>query len=187
MREILPTAFQERPIRESVAGFRDSQGWTSLPLAAIFRATSRTPPAAATAAMKQFWTQFFTWWNGQTLGTRYFTWRKGQFVGEDEFGNRYYRYTQANPIDSNVGAERRWVVYNGYADASKVPPGWRAWLCHNGDLAPSEETYKAHAWEKPFLPNLTGTTQAYRPQGSVLASGQRPSATGDYVPWTPGE
>ena len=52
---------------------------------------------------------------------------------------------------------------------------------------PSEETYKAHAWEKPFLPNLTGTTQAYRPQGSVLASGQRPSATGDYVPWTPGE
>ena len=110
--------------------------------------------------MKQFWTQFFTWWNGQTLGTRYFTWRKGQFVGEDEFGNRYYRYTQANPIDSNVGAERRWVVYNGYADASKVPPGWRAWLCHNGDLAPSEETYKAHAWEKPFLPNLTGTTQA---------------------------
>ena len=137
--------------------------------------------------MKEFFTQFFTWWNGQTLGTRYFTWRKGQFVGEDEFGNRYYRYTQANPIDSNVGAERRWVVYNGYADASKVPPGWRAWLCHNGDVAPSEETYRAHAWEKPYLPNMTGTAQAYRPQGSVLASGKRPSATGDYVPWTPGE
>ena len=46
--------------------------------------------------MKEFFTQFFTWWNGQTLGTRYFTWRKGQFVGEDEFGNKYYRYTQAN-------------------------------------------------------------------------------------------
>jgi NADH:ubiquinone oxidoreductase subunit len=67
--------------------------------------------------MKQFWTQFFTWWNGQTIGTRFFTWRKGQFVGEDEFGNRYYRYTQAEAIDSNVGTERRWVVYNGYADA----------------------------------------------------------------------
>ena len=90
-----------------------------------------------------------------------------------------------------MGAERRWVVYNDSADASKVPPGWRAWLCHNGDIAPCEETYKAHASEKPFLPNLTRnmtrTTQANRPQGSVLATGKRPSATGDYVPWTPGE
>lgn len=139
------------------------------------------------SSMKEFFTQFFTWWNGQTLGTRFFTWRKGQFVGEDEFGNRYYRYTQAQAIDSNVGAERRWVVYNGYADASKVPPGWRAWLCHNGDVPPSEEGYTPHPWEKPYVPNLTGTAQAYRPQGSSLSVGQRPAATGDYVPWTPGE
>ncbi|HET7716433.1 MAG TPA: NADH:ubiquinone oxidoreductase subunit NDUFA12, partial [Bauldia sp.] len=27
--------------------------------------------------MKRFLLQFFTWWNGQTLGTRFFTWRKG--------------------------------------------------------------------------------------------------------------
>jgi NADH:ubiquinone oxidoreductase subunit len=79
------------------------------------------------------------------------------------------------------------VVYNGYADASKVPPGWRAWLCHNGDVPPSEETYKPHSWEKPYVPNMTGTTQAYRPQGSSLSAGRRPAATGDYVPWTPGE
>ena len=137
--------------------------------------------------MKEFFTQFFTWWNGQTIGTRFFTWRKGQFVGEDEFGNRYYRYVQSQAIDSNVGAERRWVVYNGYADASKVPPGWRAWLCHNGDVPPSEESYKPHSWEKAYVPNLTGTAQAYRPQGSNLSTGQRPAATGDYVPWTPGE
>jgi NADH:ubiquinone oxidoreductase subunit len=126
-------------------------------------------------------------WNGQTLGTRFFTWRKGVFVGTDEFGNKYYRYVQAQAIDSNVGAERRWVVYNGYADASKVPPGWRAWLCHNGDVPPSEESYKPHSWEKAYVPNLTGTAQAYRPQGSNLSTGQRPAATGDYVPWTPGE
>ncbi|HEV2565809.1 MAG TPA: NADH:ubiquinone oxidoreductase subunit NDUFA12 [Microvirga sp.] len=137
--------------------------------------------------MKEFFTQFFTWWNGQTLGTRFFTWRKGQFVGEDEFGNRYYRYTQAQAIDSNVGAERRWVIYNGDADASKVPPGWRAWLCHNGDVPPSEESYQPRPWEKPYVPNMTGTAQAYRPQGSSLSAGQRPAATGDYVPWTPGE
>ena len=136
--------------------------------------------------MKHFWTQIFTWWNGQTLGTRFYTWRKGRFVGQDEFGNTYYR-AQGHVIDSNVGSERRWVVYNGVADTSKVPPGWRAWLCHNGDLAPSEETYTPREWEKPHLPNMTGTRLAYRPSGSQLSAGQRPAATGDYVPWTPGD
>src|SRR3712207_9126658 len=63
-----------------------------------------------------------TWWNGATVATRFFTWRFGEFVGEDEFGNRYYRHTQANKIDPNVGAERRWVIYNGEAEASRVPP-----------------------------------------------------------------
>ena len=46
------------------------------------------------SSMKEFFTQFFTWWNGQTLGTRFFTWRKGVFVGTDEFGNTYYRSIQ---------------------------------------------------------------------------------------------
>ena len=40
--------------------------------------------------MKIFLTQFFTWWNGQTLGTRFHTWRYGTEVGHDEFGNIYY-------------------------------------------------------------------------------------------------
>ncbi len=137
--------------------------------------------------MKHFLTQFFTWWNGQTLGTRFYTWRKGQFVGEDEFGNRYYRYTQANEIDPNVGAERRWVIYNGPADASRVPPGWRGWLTHNFELPPTEDPYQPREWERPHVPNLTGTPGAYRPRGSQLSTGERPAATGDYVPWTPGE
>ena len=75
-------------------------------------------------SLKQFITQFFTWWNGQTLGTRFHTWRFGEFVGEDEFGNRYYR-RKGHVIDSNMGDERRWVIYNGLADLSRVPPGWR--------------------------------------------------------------
>jgi NADH:ubiquinone oxidoreductase subunit len=137
--------------------------------------------------MKQFWLQFFTWWNGATLGTRFYTWRFGQFVGQDEFGNRYYRYDQGRPIDSNVGSERRWVIYNGPADASKVPPGWRAWIAHNTDLAPSEEEYVPRPWELPYVPNMTGTPHAYRPRGSQLSTGERPAATGDYVPWTPGD
>jgi len=136
--------------------------------------------------MKEFLTQFFTWWNGQTLGTRFYTWRHGQFVGQDEFGNRYYR-AKGPLIDPSVGPERRWVVYNGEADASRVPPGWRGWLAHNFDLPPSEDNYQPREWEKPHVPNMTGTPQAYRPRGSQLSTGERPAATGDYVPWTPGE
>jgi len=136
--------------------------------------------------MKQFLTQFFTWWNGTTLGTLYYTRRHGQFVGTDEFGNRYYRAI-GHLIDPSVGRERRWVIYNGLADASRVPPGWRGWLTHNFELPPSEEPYTPRAWEKPFVPNMTGTELAYRPTGSMLSTGQRPAATGDYVPWTPGE
>ena len=135
--------------------------------------------------LKEFFTQFFTWWNGQTLGTRFHTWRFGELVGTDEFGNRYYRRI-GRPIDSNMGPERRWVIYSGLADLSRVPPGWRGWLWHTVDVPPSEETYVPREWEKPHLPNLTGTPSAYRPRGSILGPGVRPAATGDYVPWRPG-
>ena len=136
--------------------------------------------------LKQFFVELFTWWNGQTLGTRLHTWRFGQFVGEDEFGNRYYR-RPGPKLDPSMAPERRWVIYNGEAEFSRVPPGWRGWLTHTTDVPPSEETYVPREWEKPYVPNMTGTPFAYRPRGSVLAEGQRPAATGDYVPWTPGE
>ena len=47
--------------------------------------------------MLDFLKQFFTWWNGQTLGLRWYTARKGELVGEDEFGNKYYRAKSAVP------------------------------------------------------------------------------------------
>ena len=137
--------------------------------------------------VKEYLLQLFTWWNGQTLGTRFYTWRFGQFVGEDEFGNRYYRYVQAQAIDANVGAERRWVVYNGEVEASRVPPGWRGWLAHMTDVPPPEDNYVPREWEMAHVPNNTGTPEAYRPRGSIAGPGQRPAATGDYVPWTPRE
>jgi NADH:ubiquinone oxidoreductase subunit len=135
--------------------------------------------------MKQFLLKMFTWWNGQTFGTQLWTWRFGELVGEDEQGNRYYR-TKGGKIDPTLHFERRWVVYNGTAEASRVPPSWHGWLHHTVDVAPTEETYTAREWEKPHVPNMTGTPAAYRPPGSTLASGRRPKATGDYQPWTPG-
>lgn len=125
--------------------------------------------------MKQFWKQFFTWWNGSTLGTRFYTWRRGLHVGEDEFGNHYYQTRDGR---------RRWVIFNGYAEASAIPPGWWGWMHHVVDVAPAKETYEPHKWEKPHRPNLTGTQDAYRPEGSLLSPHlRRPER--EYESWQP--
>jgi NADH:ubiquinone oxidoreductase subunit len=135
--------------------------------------------------MKQFFLKIFTWWNSQTFGTQLWTARYGELVGEDEQGNRYYR-TKGGAIDPTLHFERRWVVYNGLAEATRIPPGWHGWIHHTTDKPPTETKYAAREWEKPHVPNMTGTPNAYRPSGSTLASGRRPKATGDYQPWTPG-
>ena len=69
------------------------------------------------AAMQSFLLKLFTWWNSQNFGTQFWTWMYGEAVGEDEFGNLYYR-TRRQDRSRGVGFERRWVIYNGYAEAS---------------------------------------------------------------------
>ena len=136
--------------------------------------------------MKDWLLQIFTWWNGQTIGTRFHTWRFGERVGEDEFGNVYYRCRNPYQGDPSAGPEKRWVIYNGYAEASKISAGWHGWMHYRTDTPPSKEDYKPREWEKAHRPNQTGTAAAYRPQGSIAASGERPRVTGDYDAWTPG-
>ncbi|MGH7014805.1 MAG: NADH:ubiquinone oxidoreductase subunit NDUFA12 [Stellaceae bacterium] len=122
------------------------------------------------------------------IGTRLFTWFKGELVGTDTFGNRYYRERHGRPLKRGGGRdsrERRWVIYQGDEDASRVPPMWHGWLHHTIDEPPAEGEKPLYAWQKPHEPNLTGTPAAYRPAGSVLKGGPRARATGDYEPWTP--
>ena len=119
--------------------------------------------------------QIFTWWNGNTPWTRYFTWRHGKQIGTDQFDNRYF-------VEKN--GPRRWVIYDGEAEASMVPPLWHAWLHHTIDAPPIGEQQK-HNWEKAHLPNLTGTAAAYRPPGDITGDGHRERATGDYEAWRP--
>lgn len=135
--------------------------------------------------MKTFLLQFFTWWNGQTLGTRFNTWRHGELVGHDEFGNAYYR-TKGRKPDPALGHERRWVIYEGLAEPSRIPPGWKGWLHHTVDMAPSEESYTARSWQQPHRANMTGTEEAYRPAGSAVTTGAHPKSDGAYEAWTPG-
>lgn len=115
-----------------------------------------------------------------SLGTLLFTWLRGELVGSDEFGNRYYRDKRTR----GLRRERRWVLYKGEVEASRVPPEWHAWL-HATIAEPPLQRAERRPWQLEHVPNLTGTDQAYRPPGHVLKGGRRPPATGDYEPWSP--
>jgi NADH:ubiquinone oxidoreductase subunit len=116
-----------------------------------------------------------------TFGTLLFTWLKGEFVGEDEFGNRYYRERGK----AHNRWERRWVIYKGSDEASKVPPLWHQWLHKTTDVPPSESEVRKLPWEKEHIPNMTGTPEAYRPPGHEYKGGHRARTPADYEPWRP--
>lgn len=118
----------------------------------------------------------FTWWKEASWGTALFTRRKGVRVGTDDQGNVYYR---------ERNGERRWVIYNGDIEASRVPPEWHAWLHYTVDAPPSEKPPLVKAWEKQHVANQTGSLGAYFPAGSLNARASRPKATGDYEAWRP--
>ncbi len=116
-----------------------------------------------------------------TLHVRLFTWRRGEPVGEDRSGNRYFKERRPPPDRR----ERRWVLYNGEPEATRVPPEWFGWLHHNADAPLPDDSRFHKPWVKEHQPNLSGTTKAYRPPGHTFQGGQRAAATGDYEPWTP--
>jgi NADH:ubiquinone oxidoreductase subunit len=115
-----------------------------------------------------------TWWQGATLNTLLYTRRKGTKVGEDEFGNTYYT--------ANDG-KKRWVIFNGEVEASRISANWHGWLHHTFDELPSDKPLPHKPWEKPHLPNLTGTPEAYAPAGSIRRP--EPVARKDYEAWSP--
>ena len=115
-----------------------------------------------------------------TIGTRLFTWLKGRVVGRDAAGNVYYEERRPR-----AGMrKRRWVIYAGDSEASRVPPEWHAWLHYTTDAPLPAE--RLRPWQKPHQANPTGTPAGYRPSGHDYAGGQRAPATGDYEAWTPG-
>ena len=100
-----------------------------------------------------FLKQIFTWWNRQTVGTMIFTLFLGKLKGTDEFGNKYY--------ESKSG--KRWVIYSNVVEASNIPPHWYSWI-HFTNNKLSDSYQKKYFWEKKHIPNLTGTSEAYRPK-----------------------
>ena len=108
-----------------------------------------------------------------TITTRLFTFFKGKQVGSDEFGNRYFT-EKSNP---KYGRAKRWVLYNGKAEPSKIPASWHGWMHYTTDKLPTEINRTPNFWEAQHKPNLTGTKNAYYPTDTV--------AKPDYQAWQP--
>ena len=125
--------------------------------------------------------KLFTWWNGATLGALFDIKRRSTLVGTDDYGNRYYEDRKKSVERRN----RRYVIYKGLAEPSKVPADWFGWLHYTLDKPPTESPLNRRAWETDHKPNMTGTLFAYRPDGSLKESGKRQKADADYEAWTP--
>ena len=127
--------------------------------------------------------KIFTWWDGATIGTLFDSALRGEKVGTDAQGNAYFRAKKRH----SDGRERRWVIYSGANDASRVPAEWHGWLHGSFDGVPESNLPPARIWEVDYTPNATGTLAAYRPAGALERGGKRAAATGDYEAWAPGD
>lgn len=122
----------------------------------------------------------FTWWEGSTFGTWLTTKISGDQVGQDHLGNAYF---QSRGLEN--GKIRRWVIYAGANDASRVPPEWHGWLHYTLDALPDRALPAPRPFELPATANLTGSSEAYRPAGAIETRKKRAVATGDYEAWSP--
>jgi NADH:ubiquinone oxidoreductase subunit len=117
-----------------------------------------------------------------SLRTWIYTVFNGELVGLDEFQNTYYR-SKKKKLKKR---ERRWVVYNGIADASSVPAEWHAWLHYTVDEPLTEAAAQSYSWQKSHSINKTGTSEAYSPSKKDLNDEAGvPKTAGSYEPWIP--
>ena len=78
----------------------------------------------------------------------------GKLVGVDHLGNKYY--------ENKSG--KRWVIYNGEVEASKIPNEWYSWMHHTNNKIENLHKFKKYQWQKEHLPNQTGTESSYHPK-----------------------
>ena len=77
----------------------------------------------------------------------------GKFVGKDSFGNKYYKSR----------SDKRWVIYKGEVDASKIPNEWYSWMHFTNNKIENIHDLKKYDWQKPHKSNQTGTENSYHP------------------------
>ena len=105
---------------------------------------------------------------------------KGRFVGKDEYGNKYFeeKFLFIKPLRR----PRRWVLYAGDVEASKVPAEWYGWLHYTLESPLQKLSY---SWVKPHQPNKTGTQEAYLPPSHPIKRKATVKPDKGYEPWQP--
>jgi NADH:ubiquinone oxidoreductase subunit len=116
-----------------------------------------------------------------SIQTRLLTMFAGELVGEDYFGNKYFQekllFCKYNrPL-------RRWVLYKGMPEASKIPAQWFGWL-HFTYERPLRDQAK-YDWIKPPQQNLTGTPESYYPSHQILKPDIAKIPPKRYESWQP--
>lgn len=80
-----------------------------------------------------------------------------KFIGADEYRNRYY---ESKKQKDSFGRNKRFCIYNGIVEASKIPSQWHAWI-HHTSTDPLQ--CKHLFWYKAHIPDVTGTVFVFRP------------------------
>ena len=116
-----------------------------------------------------------------SLGTTLYTWFYGNFVGKDSNENKYYCNSKnAEDLDS-----KRWVIFKGTIEATKIPPHWHSWLHKSIDVPPINYSHQ-YDWQKDHEQNMTGTDQAYYPDSHPLSKSFKADAIKEeYESWKP--
>ena len=116
-----------------------------------------------------------------SLGTLIYTWLHGSLVGSDDAFNKYY----CNSKNFNDLSAKRWVIFNGKIEASKIPSHWHAWLHKSIDTPPINYKHK-YSWQKNHQENKTGTDEAYYPDSHPLSKNYNSEAIkSEYESWKP--
>ena len=115
-----------------------------------------------------------------SLGTYFYTILFGNLVGIDQFDNKYY----CNSKNSQDLNSKRWVIFNGEIEASKIPSHWHAWLHKTIEVPPINYKHK-YVWQKVHKPNMTGTSEAYYPSSHPLSKSKDNSTNKEYDTWKP--
>lgn len=97
-------------------------------------------------------------------------------VGTDEFGNEYFQSKK----DS-----KRFVIYKGIPEPSKIPAHWHGWMHYTTNELPANVGTQRFPWQKLHLPNLTGTKNSHTPKGHLNCGGEREKVSSDYQSWNP--
>jgi len=116
-----------------------------------------------------------------SFGTSLYTFLYGNLVGKDSGENKYY----CNSKNFKDPDSKRWVIFNGAIEATKIPPHWHSWLHKSIDEPPIDYSHN-FSWQKKHQENMTGTDKAYFPNSHPLSNSYKNrEIKSDYEPWKP--